>query len=62
MKPRSTQRESQRNNPTEGREERIQQRAFELYVNRGQQPGHDLDDWLQAEHEVGEWQEAQRRG
>ena len=61
MKPRNTQNQIRRNNPTDGRDERIQQRAYELYVNRGQEAGHDLDDWLQAEREVGDWQETQKR-
>ena len=26
--------------------------AYELYERRGCEPGHELDDWLQAEHEV----------
>jgi hypothetical protein len=29
-------------------EERIQRRAYELYVLRGNQSGSELDDWLQA--------------
>lgn len=33
--------------------ERIRQRAHELYVVRGQEDGHDLEDWLQAEAEIG---------
>ncbi len=33
-------------------EETIRQRAFELFEQRGCEPGHDLDDWLQAEAEV----------
>jgi hypothetical protein len=33
-------------------EERIQRRAYELYVERGNQSGSELDDWLQAEEEV----------
>ena len=32
-------------------EERIRLRAYELYVRRGNQPGSELDDWLQAEKE-----------
>jgi hypothetical protein len=32
--------------------ERIQQRAYELYEERGAAPGHDLEDWTQAESEV----------
>jgi hypothetical protein len=31
--------------------EAIAWRAFELFLARGQQDGHDLDDWLQAERE-----------
>ena len=33
-------------------EERIRQRAFELFESRGREDGHDLDDWLQAEAEI----------
>jgi hypothetical protein len=33
-------------------EERIERRAYELYVQRGNQSGSDLEDWLQAEAEV----------
>jgi len=33
-------------------EERIRQRAYELYVMRGNQSGSELDDWLQAEDEI----------
>ncbi len=34
------------------REWEIQRRAYEIYLERGEQPGGDLDDWLQAEHEL----------
>jgi hypothetical protein len=30
----------------------IARRAFEIYCERGGHHGHDLDDWLQAEHEL----------
>ena len=30
----------------------IQKRAHELYLLRGQEPGHELEDWLQAEREL----------
>ena len=30
----------------------IAQRAYELYVQRGQQDGLDLEDWLEAEGEL----------
>ena len=33
-------------------EERIERRAYELYVQRGNQSGSELEDWLQAEAEV----------
>jgi len=31
----------------------IRFRAYEIFVARGEQPGGDLDDWLQAERELG---------
>jgi len=34
------------------REERIRQRANELYVQRDNHSGSQLDDWLQAEEEI----------
>ena len=30
----------------------IRIRAYQLFEARGCQPGHELDDWLQAEREV----------
>ena len=33
-------------------EERIRRRAYELSVQRGNQSGSELDDWLQAEEEI----------
>jgi hypothetical protein len=33
-------------------EERIRRRAFDLYLQRGCQPGSELADWLQAEVEI----------
>ena len=39
-------------------EERIRRRAYELYVERGNQSGSELDDWLQAEEEIMEAQES----
>jgi hypothetical protein len=33
-------------------EEVIRCRAYEIYLERGEQPGCDLDDWLQAEREL----------
>jgi hypothetical protein len=39
-------------NVTEGD---IARRAYELYLARGCEDGHDVDDWLQAERELQEW-------
>jgi len=36
----------------ESTEETIRLRAYELYEQRNCEPGHDLDDWLQAEAEI----------
>jgi len=33
-------------------EESIRRRAYELYVQRGNQSGSELDDWRQAEDEI----------
>jgi hypothetical protein len=35
-------------------EEQIRRRAHEIYMQRGPQDGHELDDWLQAETELRE--------
>jgi Protein of unknown function (DUF2934) len=29
--------------------ERIRQRAYQLYIDRGCEPGRDMEDWLAAE-------------
>jgi NADPH:quinone reductase-like Zn-dependent oxidoreductase len=34
------------------REDEIRTRAYELFLARGAQPGHELEDWLQAEREL----------
>ena len=31
---------------------KIEHRAYELYLRRGSDPGHDFDDWLRAEREL----------
>ena len=36
------------------REEEIRNRAYEIYLQRGGQPGYELEDWLQAERELTE--------
>jgi DUF2934 family protein len=30
----------------------IRNRAYEVYLQRGAQPGYELEDWLQAEREL----------
>lgn len=30
----------------------IARRAYELFLARGSEPGHEMDDWLQAEAEL----------
>jgi len=37
----------------EARQEEIRIRAYQVYLERGEQPGRELDDWLQAELELG---------
>ncbi|HUJ08960.1 MAG TPA: DUF2934 domain-containing protein [Verrucomicrobiae bacterium] len=37
------------NRPTE---EQIRERAREIFLEHGGQPGHDVDNWLQAEYEL----------
>jgi len=32
--------------------EHIAWRAYELWISRGATPGHDVDDWLDAEREL----------
>jgi Protein of unknown function (DUF2934) len=34
------------------RDEEIRRRAYEIYLERGEQPGTELADWLQAEREL----------
>lgn len=40
-------------------EERIRQRAYELYLKRGNGTGSEMEDWLQAEQEL---RNAEERG
>jgi hypothetical protein len=35
--------------------EEIAQLAFNLYESRGRQDGHDVEDWLRAEEELGRY-------
>ena len=34
------------------RDEENRRRAYEIYLERGEQPGSELDDWLRAEREL----------
>ena len=34
------------------RDENIRRRAYEIYLERGEQAGRELDDWLQAKCEL----------
>jgi hypothetical protein len=42
--------------------EEIAERAYEIFLARGGEPGHDLDDWLQAEAELLREHAARRLG
>jgi hypothetical protein len=33
-------------------DQEIRDRAYEIYLQRGAQPGYEVEDWLQAEHEL----------
>ena len=39
------------NKPTD---EQIRERAYELYLERGSEPGQEVEDWLAAEQELTE--------
>jgi DUF2934 family protein len=34
------------------RAQEIRNRAYEIYLQRGAQPGYEVEDWLQAEREL----------
>lgn len=38
--------------PVPDLEQKLRQRAYELYESRGREEGHELDDWLTAEVEL----------
>jgi hypothetical protein len=33
-------------------QDEIRERAFQMYQERGSKDGHDLRDWLRAEHQI----------
>ena len=39
--------------------EGVRQRAFDLFDKRGRELGHELEDWLKAEHELVGWPAAE---
>jgi hypothetical protein len=38
--------------PQPRHEQEIRNRAYEIYLRRGAQPGYEVEDWLQAEREL----------
>ena len=38
--------------PTNITDRDVARRAYALYLERGCEPGHDVDDWMQAEEEL----------
>jgi len=40
--------------PIKDLEQRIRNRAYELYEARGREDGHAVDDWLRAEEQIWE--------
>jgi hypothetical protein len=40
--------------------EDIARRAYERFEGRGKEPGHDVEDWLQAENDLQERQSTER--
>jgi Protein of unknown function (DUF2934) len=41
--------------PIKGLPDLIRKRAYQLFGQRGRQPGHEMDDWLQAERETNQY-------
>ena len=39
--------------PANGTTHDIARRAYDLYLARGREDGHDVEDWLQAERDLG---------
>ena len=44
--------EERERSPHSTGEQEIRDRAYEIYLERGAQPGYELEDWLQAEREL----------
>ena len=45
-------REDERSVVDGAREQEIRRRAYEIYLQRDEEPGRDLEDWRQAEREL----------
>ena len=52
MKTQATQKQNQKTESALDAAQLIQKRAYERYLARGQTPGRELEDWLQAERDV----------
>ena len=48
----TTLRNRRENVPTEITEEQIRVRAYEIYLARGAEAGHEAEDWVKAEQEL----------
>ena len=44
--------QANQSSPTEEHPNAVARRAYELYQARGGEPGHELEDWLNAEQEL----------
>ena len=42
-------------------EDLVARRAYERFEERGREDGHDVEDWLAAERELGRREESERR-
>jgi hypothetical protein len=51
-KPRATKPKTARSETMARTEQRIRERAYELYLLRGCDPGLELEDWCRAEQEI----------
>jgi len=43
--------DNESDSPSSRDDARIRERAYELYLERGDSPGDEVDDWLRAERE-----------
>jgi len=61
MKNRNRERQQSQNGNHSTHDE-VARRAYELYQARGKEPGHELDDWIQAEQEISQHRQVTRSG